>query len=57
MDTRESNLTKLRFSNHLQYVIDPYEQGKGWKLMYLWVPRMVEHLRDNAKLEFKSKSR
>ena len=57
MDTRESNFTKLRFSNHLQYVIDPYEQGKGWKLMYLWVPRMVEHLRDNAKLEFKSKSR
>jgi len=29
----------------------------GWKILYLWVPRLFTHIRDNAKLEFKSKTR
>ena len=39
------------------HVADPFEQGAGWKILYLWVPRLFTHIRDNAKLEFKSKTR
>ena len=39
------------------YVPHPFEQGAGLKILYLWVPRMFTHVRDNAKLKFKSKTR
>jgi len=31
--------------------------GAGWKVMYLWVPRMSRHILDNRRTKFKSKTR
>ena len=55
MDPRESNFFMLQSPTF--HVPDPFEQGAGLKILYLWVPRMFTHIRDNAKLEFKSKTR
>ena len=38
-------------------IVPPFDQGAGLKVFFLWVPRMFEHIRDNGKLEFKSKTR
>ena len=38
-------------------IVPHFDQGAGLKVFYLWVPRMFEHIRDNGKLEFKSKTR
>jgi len=31
--------------------------GAGWKIIYLWVPRLTKHILDNWRTKFKSKTR
>ena len=57
INVSQINHLKNSFQLLVDVLLNPCQQGAGWKVMYLWVPRMSRHILDNRRTKFKSKTR